>query len=130
MLKRIALGLVLLIMGNILSIIHIVKKNPIKRILEPSSDCFQTGNPSVIFFVSELIEGMPNNIPMPFKCYERALTARFVFNMFKIKSVFYIGFNPKAAIRKDKLHAWLGTAVCDVCGFSIKDKYVVVKKYE
>ncbi len=130
MLKRIALGLVLLVIGNIISILHIVKKNPIKRILEPATDGFRAGNPYLIFLVSEIIEDMPARIPMPFNCYERALTARFVFNLFKIKSVFYIGFNPKAVTRNDKLHAWLGTDVCDVCGFSIKDKYVVVKKYE
>ena len=130
MLKRIALGLVLLVIGNIVSFVHIVKKTPIKRILEPDSDGFQTGNPSLIFLVSQFIEGLPTHIPMPFRCYERALAARFVFNLFKIKSVFYIGFNPKAKTKKDKLHAWLGTGVCDVCGFSIKDKYVVLKKYE
>ena len=130
MLTRIALGLVITAIGNVVSIIHLVQKNPIKRILEPVSDGFQTGNPSLIFLVSQLIEGLPDHIPMPFRCYERALTARFVFNLFKIKSVFYIGFNPKAKTKNDKLHAWLGTGVCDVCGFSIKDKYVVLKKYE
>jgi hypothetical protein len=83
-----------------------------------------------VFMVSQIVEGLPTHIPMPFRCYERALSARFVFNLFKIKSIFYVGFNPKAEIRNEKLHAWLSTEVCDVCGFSIKDKYVVLKKYE
>ncbi|WP_374756472.1 lasso peptide biosynthesis protein [Dyadobacter sediminis] len=119
----------LFLIGNVISIIHIVYKKPVKTILEPDSNGFQSGNPYLIFLVSQLIEGMPYHIPMPFKCYERALTARFVFNVLKVKSVFYIGFNPKAATRTEKLHAWLETDIGDVCGFTIKDRYVVLEKY-
>jgi len=129
MLKKVFMWTLLLLIGNLISIIHIAYKKPIKTILEPASKDFQTGNPFLIFLVSQLIEEMPYHIPMPFKCYERALTARFVFNLLNIKSVFYIGFNPKAETRKDKLHAWLETDVCDVCGFTIKDKYMVLEKY-
>jgi Transglutaminase-like superfamily len=48
----------------------------------------------IIFPISQVIEGFPDYIPMPFKCYERALTARAVLNVIKIKSTLYIGFNP------------------------------------
>lgn len=129
MLRKIFMWTVLLLIGNLISIIHLAYKKPLKTILEPASRNFQSGNPILIFLVSQLIEGMPYHIPMPFKCYERALTARFVFNMLKVKSVFYIGFNPKAETRTEKLHAWLETDVCDVCGYTIKDKYVVLEKY-
>jgi hypothetical protein len=130
MLRRIFMSIVLFLIGNIISIVHIGYKKPIKFILEPDSGDFESGNPFLICLVSQLIEGMPQNIPMPFRCYERALTARWVFNLLKVKSVFYIGFNPKADTRQGKLHAWLGTDVCEVCGYTIKDKYVVFEKYE
>lgn len=130
MLKRIILGLVLVLLGNVISLVHQLAKNPIKSILEPSAKNLHSGQPNFVFMVSAIIEGLPANIPLPFNCYERALTTRFVFNLLKIKSVFYIGFNPNAETKNDKLHAWLSTDICDVCGFSIKDKYVVIKKYE
>jgi hypothetical protein len=129
MLMRGLMWIVLFFIGNILSLVHLGYKKPIKFILEPDSEDFQSGNPFFIFLVSHLIETMPYHIPMPFRCYERALTARFIFNLLKIKSVFYIGFNPKAVTRADKLHAWLETDICEVCGFAIKDKYVVFEKY-
>jgi hypothetical protein len=129
-LKRAFLYIALLITGNVISAINQLKKNNVKSILEPTSKNFKVGSPFFIFMISEIIEGLPSRIPMPFHCYERALTARFVFNLFKIKSYFYVGFNPNAITRKEKLHAWLSTDICDVCGFSIKDKYVVLKKYE
>jgi Transglutaminase-like superfamily len=119
-----------LIIGNIISAINRLKNNNITSILEPSSNNFKEGSPFFVFMISDIIEGLPSRIPMPFRCYERALTARFVFNLCQINSVFYIGFNPNTQNRNEKLHAWLGTDVCDVCGFSIKDKYIILKKYE
>jgi hypothetical protein len=123
-------GILCFIFGNIISFLDKRKKNTIDFILKPNRKNILKGNPKLIFSLSRILEMFPNRIPLAFNCYQKALTGRYILNLFRIKNSLTIGFNPIAVSEEDKLHSWLETDISDVCGFASKEKYLTIKVYE
>lgn len=129
MIRKGFLFLIIILIGNIVSILNKWNKNNLRFILEPRNGPFNEENLHLIFNISEILERLPNKIPFRFNCYEKALTGRLLLNFIKIPNKMVIGVNPFKNSKYDKFHAWLSTESCDVCGFSIKENYVVFTVY-
>jgi hypothetical protein len=86
-------GILCFIFGNIISFLDKRKKNTIDFILKPNRKNIWKGNPKLIFSLSRILEMFPNRIPLAFNCYQKALTGRYILNLFRIKNSLTIGFN-------------------------------------
>ena len=122
--------LLLLVLGNFVSILNKWKRKNLNFILESKVESEMTTNSfNQIFLISAILERLPNRIPARFNCYERALTGRYLLNILKIPNSLSLGVYPMTDQKFDKLHAWLVTDACDVCGFKNKEYYTEMKVY-